>query len=151
MRRDQPRPHMMQYKLPNLIAITRTHWQTLRECMQRFLAVALVMALLGNSLLAQGMFAQGTQTAPAPDQPQAPSSANAVFTLPAGTRLPLGLLRPLSVKSAKPGTDVYMQVTFPVAAGSQMVIPPGTYLQGVIEKIIRRDRSRATLEFELRS
>jgi hypothetical protein len=147
---------MMQSRLPTLINITRIYWQTLREYTQRFLAVALVMALLGNFLFTQGMFArgmpaQGAQTAPAQNQPQGPSSANAVFTLPAGTRLPLGLLRPLSVKSAKPGTDVYMQVTFPVAAGSQMVIPPGTYLQGVIEKIIRRDRSRATLEFDLRS
>ncbi len=129
---------MMQYKLSTLVAITRIHWQTLRECTQRFLALALVMAILGNSLFTQEMFAQGipnqgVQTGPAQSQPQAPS-AKTEFTLPAGTRLPLGLLRPLSVKSAKPGTDVYMQVTFPVAAGSQMVIPPGTYLQGVLTK-----------------
>ena len=147
---------MMHHKLSTLVAITRIHWQILRECTQRFLAVALVMALLGNSLFTQEMFAQGIsaqgmQTAPAQSQPQVPSSVKTEFTLPAGARLPLGLLRPLSVKSTKPGTDVYMQVTFPVAAGSQMVIPPGTYLQGVIDKIIRRDRSRATLEFELRS
>ena len=147
---------MMQYKLSTLVAITRIHWQILRECTQRFLATALVMTLLGNSLFAQEVFAQGmpalgVQTMPAQSQPQAPSTTKIELTLPAGTRLPLGLLRPLSVKSAKPGTDVYMQVTFPVAAGSQMVIPPGTYLQGVIDKIIRRDRSRATLEFDLRS
>jgi hypothetical protein len=91
------------------------------------------------------MFAQ-IQTAPAQTQPQTSSSANATFTLPTGTKLPLGLLRPLSVKSAKSGTDVYLQITFPVSAGNEMVIPPGTYVQGVISKIIRRDRSNATLE-----
>ena len=84
---------MMQYKLSTLVAITRIHWQTLRECTQRFLALALVMAILGNSLFTQEMFAQGipnqgVQTGPAQSQPQAPS-AKTEFTLPAGTRLPL--------------------------------------------------------------
>jgi hypothetical protein len=141
---------MTQHK-PTRINLRRIHWQTIRTCIQRCLAVALMMALPGNSLFAEGMFAQGIQTAPSQTQPQISSSANATFTLPAGTKLPLGLLRPLSVKSAKPGTDVYLQITFPVSAGSEMVIPPGTYVQGVISKIIRRDRSNATLEFELRS
>ena len=49
--------------------------------------------------------------------------------LPPGTKLPLGLLRPLRVKT---GRDVYLQITFPVTVGSEMVIPPGTYIQGVL-------------------
>jgi hypothetical protein len=113
---------------------------------RRCLAVALTFALAGNALPLQGL-----QTAPPQIQQQAPTSASSAFTLPAGTKLPLGLLRPLSVKNTGPGTDVYMQVTFPVTAGSQMLIPPGSYVQGVIGKIIRRDRSKASLEFELKS
>ena len=68
--------------------------------------------------------------------------------LPPGTKLPLGLLRPLRVK---PGRDVYLQITFPVTVGSEMVIPPGTYIQGVLDKIIRRDRRRGIVEFSIRS
>ncbi|HEY2393194.1 MAG TPA: hypothetical protein VGK22_18610 [Candidatus Angelobacter sp.] len=129
-----------------LIGSSKTHLQTtIFNAMRRYLAVALTLALAENA-----MFAQAVQTPPQMQQ-QAPGTPTSAFTLPAGTKLPLGLLRPLSVKHANPGTDVYLQVTFPVTAGSQVLIPPGSYLQGVIGKIIRRDRGRAMLEFELRS
>jgi hypothetical protein len=76
-------------------------------------------------------------------QPGQPS-----FMLPPGTKLPLGLLRPLRLKT---GRDLYLQITFPVTVGNQMVIPPGTYIQGVVAKIIRKDRRRERLEFEIKS
>ena len=57
--------------------------------------------------------------------------------IPAGTKLPLGLLRPLRVK---PGQDVYLQITFPVTVGSQMLIPPGAYVQGIVQQIVKKDR-----------
>ena len=72
--------------------------------------------------------------------------ANSVYTLPAGTKLPLGLLRPLQVKA---GRDVYLQITFPVTVGSQMLIPPGAYIQGVLEKVIKKDRR--SLQFGITS
>jgi hypothetical protein len=78
-----------------------------------------------------------------PAQPWQPS-----FMLPPGTKLPLGLLRPLKLKA---GRDIYLQITFPVTVGNQMVIPPGTYIQGVVERIIRKDRRHYRLEFEVRS
>src|ERR1044071_7691549 len=114
------------------------------------------------------------QTAPAQNQPQTnqqpmnqppasqppavqpsvnpPPSAQAggVFTVPAGTKLPLGLLRPISVRSSDPVADVYLQITFPVTVGSQMLIPPGAYIQGVIQKIIPRPRGSAGPGFEMR-
>jgi len=68
--------------------------------------------------------------------------------LPPGTKLPLGLLRPLRLKA---GRDIYLQITFPVTVGKQMVVPPRTYIQGVVAKIIRKDRRREKLEFEVRS
>jgi hypothetical protein len=86
-------------------------------------------------------------------QPQMPPGypvqpAQPAFMLPPGTKLPLGLLRPLKLKA---GRDIYLQVTFPVTVGNQMVIPPGTYIQGVVEKIVRKDRRRYKLDFEVRS
>ena len=91
--------------------------------------------------------------AASPDQPhmslsQAMEAAGSTFMLPPGTKLPLGLLRPLTVK---PGRDVYLQVTFPVSVNGQMLIPPGTYVQGMIDKLIRRDRRRDVLEFSIHS
>lgn len=87
------------------------------------------------------------QASPQTRQPQT-QPANPFFMLPPGTKLPLGLLRPLKLK---PGRDIYLQITFPVTVGNQMVIPPGTYIQGVVGRIIRKDRRRYRLEFEVRS
>ena len=100
-----------------------------------------------------GVPAQQGQPAPSPTQPQnaqpqASGPASSPFSLPAGTKLPLGLVRPLKLK---PGRDVYLQVTFPVTLGNQMLIPPGTYLQGVVTKVIRKDRRRYAVEFEIAS
>ena len=78
-------------------------------------------------------------------QPQ-PQPANSASMLPPGTKLPLGLLRPLRVKA---GRDVYLQITFPVTVGSQMLIPPGAYVQGVVEKVIKK--SRRSLQFAISS
>lgn len=115
-----------------------------------------MIVCMGNSALAEDIYvhaqqsqptSQSSQTNPPYQQP----FDNSQFSLSAGTRLPLGLVRPLSVKSAKPGTSVYLQVTAPVSVGNQMLVPPGTFVEGTIEKILHRDRNRATLEFTMRS
>lgn len=90
-------------------------------------------------------------SASTPDQNQTQPPVPAKIILPAGTRIALGLLRPLSFKHTKPGDTAYLQATFPVSAGNQMVIPPGTYVQGVIDKITSRDRSKRIMKFDLRS
>jgi hypothetical protein len=95
----------------------------------------LLAAAAGKAQNATAALPQAAAQSSAP-QPQT-QSANAVYMIPAGTKLPLGLLRPLRVKV---GQDVYLQITFPVTVGNQMVIPPGAYLQGVIAKIIKKDR-----------
>jgi len=126
--------------------------QTMFESARKCLAVSLLLATIMSSQAAiasvqtsvpQAIPPQpsGPQTGQPPSQP-----ANSVFMLPPGTKLPLGLLRPLRVK---PGQDVYLQITFPVTVGNQMLVPPGAYLQGVIEKIIRKDRR--SLQFAISS
>lgn len=100
---------------------------------------------------------QDRQNPPQPDSPTqqqtpAPSPIEPMYlTVPAGTKLPLVLARPLSLKHTKPGDMAYLQTTFPIAIGGQMAIPPGTFLQGTIEKITRKDRLYRVLGFELRS
>jgi hypothetical protein len=70
--------------------------------------------------------------------PQAPSSsASALIVLPGGTSVQLALTNPLAAASAKVGASVYAQTTFPVVENDRMAIPPGTYLQGQIDSIVR--------------
>lgn len=148
---------------------------TARKAARESLAIALIVALLGNMAPAQEMdsstlqkeAAQSAQKT-APDanatpaqsppqwnqppasQPPPAGQAGGMFTVPAGTKLPLGLLRPISVRSSDPVADVYLQITFPVTVGSQMMIPPGAYIQGVIQKTIPRPRGSAGPGFEMR-
>lgn len=88
--------------------------------------------------------AQTSAPQPSPSQPSPSQSGqsqaqttNSTYVLPAGTKLPLGLLRPLRVKA---GRDVYLQITFPVTVGTQMLIPPGAYVQGIVQQIVKKDR-----------
>lgn len=134
--------------------LKKTIFENARKC----LAISLLLATVTSSQAAvmastqtsaqQAIPQQGVpQQTPAPQSGQPQSQpANSVVMLPPGTKLPLGLLRPLRVKV---GQDVYLQITFPVTVGNQMVIPPGAYLQGVIAKIIKKDRR--SLQFALSS
>ncbi|HLK06317.1 MAG TPA: hypothetical protein VKV30_00180 [Candidatus Angelobacter sp.] len=97
-----------------------------------------------------GEQASPAQTPPAPTSSpqnnQQAQASNSAYMLPPGTKLPLGLLRPLRVKA---GQDVYLQITFPVTVGSQMLIPPGAYVQGIVQQIVKKDRR--SLQFAISS
>ncbi|HZU33208.1 MAG TPA: hypothetical protein VFB79_18980 [Candidatus Angelobacter sp.] len=159
-----------------MIIVSKFSKATISQCARQAFAIVLVFALLANVSFAQESTAgrqnqsraQILQAATADDyglpqvelaqssapaQPQAPdtpsSQSKGTITLPAGTKLPLGLLRPLSSSAAKPGRDVYLQVTFPVTVGNQVLVPPGTYIRGTIEKVIRVDRVHCVIEFTI--
>jgi len=89
----------------------------LREFLALFLAL----------LIATPTFAQNT-----------PSAATTV-TVPAGTRIPLVLTHPVQSKLLHRGDNIYAQVTAPVTVGNQVVIPPGTFVQGIVEKLERKN------------
>ena len=88
-------------------------------------------------------FCSSSPCRPSQSQTQA---ATPFFMLPPGTKLPLGLLRPLELK---PGRDVYLQITFPVTVGNQMVIPPGTYIQGWLSKLSAKTAGHWQFEIRL--
>jgi hypothetical protein len=134
-----------------------------RKTFQHALAILLLMLPMyfaaaqeqdaQESAPAQKTSSQPSQPAAtaSPLQAQQPSFPGAPLILPAGTKLQVGLLRALSIKHTKPGDSVYLQITFPVTAENRMAVPPGAYLQGAIDKITRRDRASAVLEFDMRS
>jgi hypothetical protein len=112
--------------------------------------------LTAGSCLAQDSTAAPAQTpstvqANPQNEQQPPVSAPRTITVPAGTRISLVVARPMRIKHAREGDSVYLQTAFPVTAGNKMVIPPGTYVQGVIQKVNRRDTTYRVIEFEMGS
>ena len=57
------------------------------------------------------------------------------IVVPAGTKIPLVLRETISTKTARVGDNVYAQTNFPIAMDDSIVIPSGTYVQGVIVKV----------------
>src|SRR6266542_1459673 len=89
------------------------------------------------------------RTPASPDAPALSESASphaATLVVPAGTKIPVALKHAISTKSARPGDTVYAQTTFPVAVENRLLIPAGTYVQGVITSIKRPGRVKGRAE-----
>jgi len=89
-----------------------------------------------------------TPKANSPADSPATSTRDAhTVTIAAGTTLPVRLSTAISTKSARAGDKVYAETTFPLVRNEQVLIPPGTYVQGVISKVERpgRVKGRAQL------
>ena len=59
-------------------------------------------------------------------------------TVPAGTRIALVLTHPIQSRYIHHGDDIYAQVSSPVNSGNEVVIPPGTFVQGKVDKLERK-------------
>ena len=93
-------------------------------------------------LIASSCFAQDSISTPPPQnsalQAQAPVSAQpSTIVIPANTHIPLALSNPITTKSDRPGATIRAVTTFPVTVGTQLAIPTGTYVEGVIAKVTR--------------
>jgi hypothetical protein len=92
-------------------------------------------------LLAMSSFAQQSPTTPLPDSPDSSQAAVAVYkatvTVPAGTRIALVLTSSIQTRYIHRGDAIYAQITSPVISGNQVVIPPGTFVQGKVDKLSR--------------
>ena len=75
-------------------------------------------------------------------------STAAVLTVPAGTKIPLQLRQPISTKGAKVGDPIYAQTTFPVVVEGNIVIPAGTWVQGLVDEVKRAGRIKGTAEMQ---
>jgi hypothetical protein len=104
-------------------------------------------ALIG---IAGGIAAQELKTRTEASKPPAPAVQNSgpLITVPAGTRVPLQLRQPISTKGAKPGDPIYAQTTFPVVVDGAIVIPAGTWVQGVVDSVKRAGRVKGTAELQ---
>lgn len=81
-----------------------------------------------------------------PPAQQTQTDANEFVTIPAGTHLALVLTQPVQSRFVRHGDDIYAQVTDPVDSGNEVVIPPGTFVQGKVDTIeIHRGRGELHL------
>ncbi len=101
---------------------------------------------LGCALMASVCVFGQDSTTSNPDPPPA-SDQSGKITVPAGTRLGVVLTQPIQSRTVRRGDDMYAQIASPVTSGDQMVIPPGTFVQGTIENI-GRNGSRAELHLQ---
>src|SRR5690242_4266588 len=99
----------------------------------------------------QSALAQEKPTASAePSSPQIQSETGAApFDVPAGTRVVLQLTGPVWTKSATPGIRVYARSVFPVAINNAMVIPAGTYVEGIVDAVKKPTRRSNRAQFQM--
>ncbi|MGD0267857.1 MAG: hypothetical protein ABSB14_02250 [Candidatus Sulfotelmatobacter sp.] len=102
------------------------------------------IALTSTLLLGISSLAQQTQpTTPESGSQNTSESAAAsakpapvgAVTVPAGTSIALVLTHPIQSRYIHHGDDIYAQVISAVTAGNQVVIPPGTLVQGKVQKL----------------
>jgi hypothetical protein len=129
---------------PNILR-PHTHSLNLAKTKIRQSVALATMLLLAMSSVAQ-------QAAPTPPtDPQNSATARAVTTatasVAAGTRIALVLTQPVQTRNVRRGDDIYAQVTSPVTAGNEVVIPPGTFVQGKVDRLERKG-GRAELRLQ---
>jgi hypothetical protein len=90
------------------------------------------------------------EAAPAKAGPAAEEDAPAAIVLPAGTKVPLVLKHAVSTKNARVGDALYLESSFPVVQNDRIVIPAGTYVQGVVSAVKRPGRIKGRAELLIR-
>jgi hypothetical protein len=73
-------------------------------------------------------------------QPQTQAEIRpSTVTIPAGTSIALVLTHPIQSRYIHHGDDIYAQVNSPVNSDNEIVIPPGTFVQGKVDKLAQRN------------
>jgi type IV secretion system protein VirB10 len=71
------------------------------------------------------------------------------YSVPAGTKVPLTLTQGITSKTAKEGDPVYAQTAFPITQNNRIVIPAGSYVQGVVRRVVRPGRVKGRAELQM--
>ena len=97
------------------------------------------MTLLILLFVGLGSSAQAQSTVNDSSSPPQPANPDASVTIPAGTHVAMVLTQPVQSRNVRRGDDIYAQITSPVLAANQVAIPPGTFVQGTVDKLDHRD------------
>lgn len=81
--------------------------------------------------------------------PQATADSPTVV-VPAGTTLLTQLERPISTRTARPGENVYLQISHPLIVNDTVIIPAGTYMEATLVAITAHGWRQHDLELRMR-
>jgi hypothetical protein len=70
--------------------------------------------------------------------------------IPQGSHVALRLVNSVTTRTAKEGDYVYMTTATPIAANNEIVVPVGSYVQGVVTKSVRSGRVSGKAELGIR-
>jgi len=109
--------------------------------------LSLAMLAFAAMLMAQAQ----PQLVPRNSIPQQQSNVDptAEYTVPSGTKIPLTLTQGITSKTAKEGDPVYAQIAFPVTQNNRIVIPAGSYVQGVVRRVVRPGKVKGRAELQM--
>lgn len=103
----------------------------------RFLMLSLC---LGAIAFAQQSSQPAVTTSASENVPVIASRPAHAVTLPAGLKVPIVIKHAISTKNARENDPIYAETNFPVVIDNHVVIPVGTYVQGVISRVQRPGR-----------
>jgi hypothetical protein len=78
------------------------------------------------------------------------SILSAAAEIPQGSHALLRLVNSVSTRTAREGDYVYMRTASPIAANGQIVVPEGSYVQGVVTRSLRSGRVKGKAELAIR-
>jgi hypothetical protein len=70
--------------------------------------------------------------------------------IPKGSHVLLKMLNSVSTRTAAPGNQVYLQTAVPVVADGQIIVPAGSYVQGIVSMAKRGGRVSGRAELAIR-
>jgi len=74
----------------------------------------------------------------------------AASEIPQGSHVALSLVNSISTRTAREGDYVYMRTATPIAADGHVVVPVGSYVQGVVTSSKRSGRVKGRAELSIR-
>jgi len=78
------------------------------------------------------------------------SLISAASDIPQGSHVLLRLENNVTTRTAREGDYVYLRTATPIAAGGQIVVPEGSYVQGVVTRAVRSGRVKGKAELAIR-
>src|ERR1017187_5179991 len=78
------------------------------------------------------------------------SLVSAAADIPQGSHVLLRLENSVSTRTAREGDYIYLRTASPIAANGQIVVPEGSYVQGVVKHSLRSGRVKGKAELAIR-
>jgi type IV secretion system protein VirB10 len=103
--------------------------------MRKLLVLAIFLASNGE---AQEPAKEAVPPAPFVQAPSPAEQKKQTILIPAGMHAALTLTNPMRAKATHPGDSVLAVTSFPVTVGKDVAIPAGTYVEGIVDRLIKR-------------